>query len=135
MSDLRASVRALGRARGFTAIAIGTLGVGLALCLAAFTITNAYVLRALPYPDADRLYNVRYAPPGQDLPEGLEGLDWASLANEIDQQMAWDLDMFYLLGASAPSPTPGAWSPSASMKRKRTLTAGASMLPRVARRR
>ena len=62
-SDVRSAVRLLGKSRGFAAIAVLTLGCGLALCITAFAIANAYLFRALPYPAADRLYTAGYAPP------------------------------------------------------------------------
>jgi putative ABC transport system permease protein len=111
MSDLRSAVRSLRRARGFTGVAILTLGLALTLCLTVLRIVNAYLVHTLPYPGADRLYSVRYAPAGQPEPARLEALDWHSLSDVIEHPIAWDLDMFYLLGDAAPTPEPaqGAW--------------------------
>ena len=66
-------------------------------------------LRGLPYPAAERLCSVRYAAPGADTPDGLERLNWASLADVIEHPIAWDLDMFYLVGGDHTEPAPGAW--------------------------
>jgi putative ABC transport system permease protein len=109
VSDLRGAIRALAAARRFAAIAILTLAVGLALCVSVLAVVNAYVVRALPYPAADRLYRVDYAAPGQNPPRGLETLDWTLLSDIVEFPVAWDLDVFYLLGGQYPQSAPGAW--------------------------
>src|SRR5215207_9046601 len=96
VADIRLAVRSLVRARGFTATAILTLGLGLTLCATALVVVHAYLFSDLPYPAADRLYTVRYAPPGQAQPEDMEALDWSSLNDVIEHPVAWDLDAFYL---------------------------------------
>ena len=109
LADLRSAAAALRRAPGFAAVAIVTLGGGLALCVLLLTIANAYVLATLPYPAADRLYSVRYAAPGQEWPARLEDLAWDSLSDVVEQRLAWDLDVFYLRGGPHPEAAPGAW--------------------------
>ena len=103
------TLRSLAQARGFTLTAILTLGVGLALCLIVAAVANAYLFRPLPYPAADRLYNIQYAPPNERVPRGLAALDWASLNDIVEHPIAWDLDVFYLLGGTYPESAPGAW--------------------------
>ena len=103
------TLRSLARARGFTVTAILTLGIGLALCVIVAAVANAYLFRPLPYPAADRLYNIQYAPPNERAPRGLNALDWASLDDIVEQPIAWDLDVFYLLGGTYPESAPGAW--------------------------
>ena len=60
MLDLRQAVRTLARDRGFTAVSLGTLGAGLALCVIVAVLVNAYLVRGLPYPESHRLFDVRY---------------------------------------------------------------------------
>jgi predicted permease len=103
------ALRSLGQARGFTLTAILTLGAGLALCLIVAAVANAYLFRPLPYPAADRLYNIQYAAPNERAPRGLNALDWASLNDIVEHPIAWDLDVFYLLGGAYPESAPGAW--------------------------
>ena len=107
--DLRFALRSLGKAYGFTAVAVLTLGLGLALCIGVLAVARAYLLRSLPYPAADRLYSVTYSAPGEEQPRQMESLDWSSLDDIIEHRIAWDLDVFYLLGGSHPQPAPGAW--------------------------
>jgi putative ABC transport system permease protein len=109
LPDLRHAVRSLVRAKGFTASVILTLAIGLALCTTAMVVVNAYLFSNLPYPAAERLYNVRYAAPGQDSPRRMETLDWTSLRDIIEQPIAWDLDAFYILGGENAEMVPGAW--------------------------
>ena len=109
VSDLRLAARALGKSRGFTVTAVVTLGLGMTLFTTALAVVNAYLLNGLPYPAADRLYWLRYAAPGQDEPRNMEALDWRSLDDVIEHPIAWDLDMFYLLGGDHAESAPGAW--------------------------
>jgi predicted permease len=109
MSDLRVVVRTLSRTPGFALAAIGTLGLGMATTIAALLLVKGYLLTALPYPAADRLYDVRYATAGQQTPADMETLDWTSLSDVAEQQMAWDLDAFYLIGGEQAEMVPGAW--------------------------
>jgi predicted permease len=53
--DLRCSLRQLRNAKGFAALAIVTLALGIGANTALFTIVNAVVLRPLPYLHSDRL--------------------------------------------------------------------------------
>jgi len=58
MSDLRFAFRLLVRAPGFTTIIVLTLALGLGANTAIFSIINTTYLRALPYPEPDRLMHV-----------------------------------------------------------------------------
>ncbi len=56
--DLRYGIRALTHSPGFTVVAILTLALGIGVNTAIFSAVNAVVLRALPYPDSDRLVSL-----------------------------------------------------------------------------
>jgi len=56
--DLRHGVRLLRRQPGSAVSAIVTMALGMAGTTAVFTVTNAILLRALPYADPDRLMSV-----------------------------------------------------------------------------
>jgi putative ABC transport system permease protein len=53
--DLRYGARMLRKNLGFTAMAALTLALGIGACTAIFSLINAALLHALPFPDADRL--------------------------------------------------------------------------------
>lgn len=107
--DLRLAVRSILKSRGFAVTAILTLGLGMALCTTAMVVMKVYLLQGLPYPAAERLHAVRYAARGQAEPRQMERLDWASLNDVIEHPVAWDLDVFYLLGGETAESIPGAW--------------------------
>lgn len=53
--DVRFAARSLARSPSFSLVAIATLTLGIGATTAMFSVVNGVLLRALPYPDADRL--------------------------------------------------------------------------------
>lgn len=96
LKDLRHAARLLLRAPAFSVAIIVSLGLGFAISATTMAVVNAYFVRSLPYPAADRLYNVIYAKPGELQPQGLAALDWASLGDVVEVALASDPDVLYL---------------------------------------
>ncbi len=87
--DVRFGLRMLRRNAGFATIAILTLAIGIAVNTAVFSVVNAVLLRALPYPDADRLVTlsagVTSASAGHFKPgiDGADFVEWRSRATSF----------------------------------------------------
>lgn len=60
LRDVRLALRVLGKRPAFAATAVATLAIGLGANAAIFSMVDALLLRALPYPEPDRLALVSY---------------------------------------------------------------------------
>ena len=78
-NDLRHGVRMLGKSPAFAATAILSLAIGIGANTAIFSVTNALILRPLPYAGADRIAIVWQRSPGLNVPR-----DWLSIGQYVD---------------------------------------------------
>jgi predicted permease len=77
--DLRYALRAFAKNPGFTLAAILSLAIGIGANTAIFSVTNALLLRPLPYKDAERLVILWNRSPGLNITQ-----DWFSPAQYLD---------------------------------------------------
>jgi len=77
--DLSHGFRTLFKNPGFTAVAVLSLAIGIGANSAIFSVTNALLLRPLPYKDADRLVILWSRSPGLNVPQ-----DWFSPGQYLD---------------------------------------------------
>jgi putative ABC transport system permease protein len=92
LQDLRYATRSLARNRGFTAVAVLTLALGVGANTAIFSVLQAIVLRDLPYREPDRLAVMWTWNLQQNLPDGSSYLnfrDWKAQSRAFEQMAAY----------------------------------------------
>lgn len=62
--DLRFSLRSLLRTPGFSVVTVLTLAIGIGGTTAIFSVVNGVLLRPLPYPDPERIVQIRHVHEG-----------------------------------------------------------------------
>ncbi len=67
LQDIRYGVRMLLKYKGFTAVAVIALGLGIGANTAIFSLVNGVLLRPLPYPDAERIVYFEGRNPSQGI--------------------------------------------------------------------
>jgi len=111
LRDLRQGVRQLLRAPGFAVTAILTLALGIGATTALFTVVNAVLLEALPFPDSHRLIQVwRSELPALTYGSASYGryLDWRQHQRAFTDLGAWSPRGVTIAGPEGPERAPGA---------------------------
>lgn len=85
IQDIRFALRSLVRAPGFTATALATLAICIAANLAIFACVDAVLVRALPFPDSERLVTINNGYPAAGAPR-----IGASMANYYERREGLD---------------------------------------------
>src|ERR1044072_3179834 len=92
LQDLRYGKRLLAKNPGFTLIAIVTLALGIGANTAIFSVVNAFLLRPLPYGNADRLVMVDSQQRGQSIGVSFPDYeDWRGQNNVFDDLAFFNL--------------------------------------------
>src|SRR5438067_12927453 len=81
LQDIRFGARMLLKHKGFTAIAVIALGLGIGANTAIFSLVNGVLLRPLPFPDAERIIYFEGKNPAAGITESnisyLDFTDWS----------------------------------------------------------
>lgn len=102
--DIRYGLRSLLKRPGFTVIAVLTLALGIGACTAVFSIVDAVLLRSLPYPDADRIVQLREInPAGTKIPFAEPNfLDVRTRSRTLESVAQYSADRTTVTGESEP---------------------------------
>jgi putative ABC transport system permease protein len=98
------AIRALASRPGFTALAIATLAIGLAVNAAIFSLTRTVLLRPLPYRDAERLVQIGETNPARGVSYApavpANYVAWRERVDSLEDTAAWRFVYFTLSGRS-----------------------------------
>ncbi len=110
--DARHAVRMLVRTPAFSLVAILTFAVGIGVNTAVFSVLNGVLLRALPYPGADRITLVWLDNRRQQISDDITSypnyLDWRDQNATYAELAAFSPTSFSLTGAGEPERLTGA---------------------------
>ena len=103
-SDLKFAARMLRKSPGFTAIAAGTLALGIAANTVIFTAVESFLLRPLPLRNPEQLVFVEQATKaGANMQASYpDFLDWKASVPEFDSLTAVQIDTFNMTGRGEP---------------------------------
>ena len=113
LQDVRLALRTLRKSRGFTAVAVTCIALGIGVNTAVFSIVNTFVLRPLPLEDPDRILNLY----GQQAKQGVDDSKLSVVdLQDIRTQVSSLQDVagiakggFNLAGGDEPVRLQGAW--------------------------
>ena len=114
LTDARYAVRQLRKNRGFTAVAVLTLALGLGPTTAIFSVVNGVLLRPLPFPEPDRLVRVLEVVPkhGRIAVAPANFLDWRQQNTVFEQMVAYTGGTDTFVGRDGPERLPMTWASS-----------------------
>ncbi len=107
LKDIRYTVRSLFKHKGFTAIGVITLALGIGANTAMFSVINAVLLRPLPYRDPARLVTIWEESPERgmyQMPISLANMrDWVAQNQTFEQISAYTFTNLNLTGSGEPA--------------------------------
>ena len=101
LHDLRVALRVLLREKGFCAMAVTVLALGICGVTTMFSVVNGIMLRGFPYPNASRMVSVNFVDPTSTTFFGVNGQVSAMDFEELrPHQRSFDLLAGYLSGST-----------------------------------
>src|SRR5215217_7244663 len=111
LQDVRYGVRVLLKNKGFTAVAVLALALGIGANTAIFSVVKAVLLSPLPYPAPDRLVWLREVNPSNDIMDEPASApnynDWRTGARSFEAVAAYAHTGITLTGEGEPERVPG----------------------------
>ncbi len=102
MQDIRFAFRTLRNNPGFTLVVMATLGLGIGINTAIFSMVNGVLLRPLPYTEPDRIMTVWEANPqldiAQDQVAAATFLDWVERSESFASLGAYTFQSYVMAG-------------------------------------
>ncbi len=105
LQDIRYGARVLARQKGFTAVAVITLALGIGANTAIFSVVNELLLRPLPYRDADRVVMLwEVTPSGRHMNTTSRAnfREWRAQGSSFESVAAFSDQRLNLTGAGEP---------------------------------
>ncbi len=103
LQDLAFSFRLFRKSPGFTLAAILTLGIGIGINVAIYSVVHAVLLSQLPFPEPDRLVAISESAGGTAWPTSYPNyLDWKAAQHSFEEIAVSRRDDFNLTGAGEP---------------------------------
>jgi putative ABC transport system permease protein len=106
LQDLRYALRGTRRSPAFSAMAVLTLALGIGATTAILAVVQAVLLRALPFPDADRLVVLYATSLGRGIYRDSTSFpdisDWKAQSRGFTDLAAYRIDPFNVTGGAPP---------------------------------
>jgi putative ABC transport system permease protein len=111
-ADVRYGLRTLGKSRGFTVVVILTLALGIGANTAIFSYVNAWLIKPLPYPRADRLmvllsHNTKKGWTSKGVTSTADFLDYEEQNSSFEELACWTSWNFNLTSDGPPDRVDG----------------------------
>jgi predicted permease len=104
--DIRYGARMLARNRGFAAVAVLTLALGIGANSAIFSVIYAILLRPVPFPEPQQLVNIWQPDSNRGIATGLtsapEYLEWRERQHSFQDIAAWKIEFRAVRGQEHP---------------------------------
>ena len=108
LQDLSFTFRLLRKSPGFTLAAVLTLGVGIGINVAIYSVVHAVLLSELPYPEPERLVAITETAGGSVWPTSYpDYLDWRAAQHSFEEIAVSRRDDFNLTGDGEPERVSG----------------------------